>query len=496
MTPWAQINETHSAVVVFFGDHAYKVKKPVSLGFLDFSTREAREAICHKEVELNRRLAPDVYEGVADVLGPDGQVCEHLVVMRRMPQDRRLTVLVRAGAPVEAQLRQVARMVAGLHSRGCRGLEIDRQGGWEALRSRWTAGFNQVAKMPGVLDAEATAEVERLALRFLDGRRPLFDARVEQGRIVDGHGDLLADDIFCLDDGPRILDCLEFDDDLRFVDGLDDAAFLSMDLERLGAPRLAQLFLHDYAEFSGDPAPPSLWHHYVAYRAFVRAKVACVRHRQGDPHAAGEARDLTALTLRHLQASATCLIITGGTPATGKTTLAGALADHLGYTLLSSDHVRKELAGLVPWRHAPAPYGEGIYTEDWTERTYGELLSRAERLLGLGEPVILDASWTSAAHRAAAERIARQTSSDLVALRCTALPQVTADRLATRTGTASDADPAIAQAMALRTAPWPEATEIDTSVSFEQALDRALGTIRGRALAVPWRYQRPQMEPD
>ena len=108
-------------------------------------------------------------------------------------------------------------------------------------------------------------------------RDPLFAARAQAGRIVDGHGDLLADDIFCLDDGPRILDCLDFDDRLRWVDGLDDAAFLAMDLERLGAPELAEQFTGWYAEYSGDPAPTSLRHHYAAYRSLVRAKVDFLR---------------------------------------------------------------------------------------------------------------------------------------------------------------------------------------------------------------------------
>ncbi|MEU0568542.1 AAA family ATPase [Nonomuraea sp. NPDC005983] len=497
MTPWTQIKETHAAVVVFLGDHVVKLKKPVSLGFLDFAAREAREAACHEEVKLNRRLAPDVYEGVADVLGPDGRPCEHLVVMRRMPEERRLATMVRAGEAVEEHLRRIARLVASLHARARRGPLIDRQGGREALRSRWSASFEHVrALLAAPIDARTEAEIERLTWRFLDGRQALFEARVEEGRIVDGHGDLLADDIFCLDDGPRILDCLEFDERLRFLDGLDDAAFLAMDLERLGAPRLSELFLHWYAEFSGDPSPPSLWHHYVAYRAFVRAKVACVRHGQGDSHAAAQARDLADLALRHLQAGAVTLILVGGTPGTGKSTLAAALADRFGYTLLSSDHVRKELAGTAALQPAPAPYGEGIYTEEWTERTYAELLSRAGRLLQYGEPVILDASWIHAAHRADAERVAERTCSDLLALRCTTLPQVAAARIAGRTGGASDADKAIATTMAEVMAPWPEATEIDTSASAEQALDRALKAISARAFTVPWRFRQPLMEPD
>ena len=187
--------------------------------------------------------------------------------------------------------------------------------------------------------------MERLAGRFLAGRSALLDARVRGGHIVDGHGDLLAADIFCLADGPRILDCLEFDDKLRWLDGLDDAAFLAMDLERLGADELAGRFLDWYVEFSGDPAPASLRHHYVAYRAFVRAKVGCLRARQGDRLAGQEASQLAALTLRHLRAGAVTVVLVGGLPGTGKSALAGALADRLGWTVLSSDRIRKELAG-------------------------------------------------------------------------------------------------------------------------------------------------------
>ena len=171
--PYAGVSETLSAVVFFAGDRAYKLKKPVSTGFLDFSTPQARAAACQRETELNRRFALDVYLGVAQVRDPDRQVCDHLVVMRRMPAA-----------------------------------------------------------------------------------------------------------------------CLEFDDRLRWLDGLDDAAFLAMDLERLGARELAERFTGWYIEYSGDPAPRSLRHHYVAYRAFVRAKVACLRSGQGDQLAGGEARQL------------------------------------------------------------------------------------------------------------------------------------------------------------------------------------------------------------
>ncbi|MFC7384423.1 bifunctional aminoglycoside phosphotransferase/ATP-binding protein [Sphaerisporangium rhizosphaerae] len=521
--------------MVLLGDRAYKMKKPVRFGFLDFTDREARRAACQEEVALNRRLAPDVYEGVADVIGPDGRPCEHLIVMRRMPAERRLAVLARSGAPVGEHLRRIARQVASLHARARRGPEIDREGGGRALRARWTANLAEVRELHGgpggsgepgepgqhgeprehgelgehgrsgrsgesggpgsPVGAAALGAIERLALRFVDGREPLFRARVEQGRIVDGHGDLLAEDIFCLDDGPRILDCLEFDERLRFVDGLDDAAFLAMDLERLGAPGEAVAFLDHYAEFSGDPSPPCLVHHYVAYRAFVRAKVACLRHGQGGTGAGREAGELAELALRHLRAGAVTLVLVGGPPGTGKSALAGAVADRLGYTLLSSDRIRKEMAGLTPRTRAAAPFEEGIYRPEWTERTYGELLSRAERLLGLGEPVVLDASWTGAAHRSDAERVARRTFTDLVALRCAAPARVVAERLARRTAGVSDAGQAVSEAMAARTPPWPGAVEIDTGGAVEDALDQALGALRPPCAPAAPRFPRPRLEP-
>ena len=304
--PFAGTAETHSAVVFFAGDRACKLKKPVDLGFLNFTTREARAVACAREAALNREFAPDVYLGVAEVRGPDGQVCDHLVVMRRMPAARRLSTLVRSQAPVTGPLRQVARIIASQHARAARGPLIAEQGGQDALRGRWAENVAHTRQLlaslgpAGPLDPAAVDETDRLAMRFLAGRAPLLEARASAGRVLAGHGDLLAEDIFCLDDGPRILDCLDFDDRLRWLDGLDDASFLAMDLERLGAAALAEQFISDYAEYSGDPAPASLRHHYVAYRAFVRVLVACLRVSQGDPAMSFDARHLADLTLRHL----------------------------------------------------------------------------------------------------------------------------------------------------------------------------------------------------
>jgi aminoglycoside phosphotransferase family enzyme/predicted kinase len=460
---YAAVAETHSAVVFFVGERAYKLKKPVDLGFLDFTERDARAAACRREVDLNRRFAPDVYLGVAGVHGPDGRVCEHLVVMRRMPAARRLSTLVRAGAPVEAPLRQVARVLAARHAAAPRSAQISAQGSPDALWARWEASIAQLRGPAGRLPGPAAVdEVERLAGRFVAGRGALFEERIRGGYIVDGHGDLLADDIFCLDDGVRILDCLEFDDRLRWVDGLDDAAFLAMDLERIGSPRLAEKFTGWYAEYSADPAPAPLRHHYIAYRALVRAKIAALRAAQGDPLGGADARRLAGMTLSHLRAGAVTMVLVGGPPGTGKSALAGTLAGQLGFTVLSTDRIRKELAGVPPEQRCAAPWRSGIYSPAWTERTYTELLRRAGRLLARGESVIADASWGSPRHRTAAAALADTARADLVALRCAAPADVVQRRLSARTCGVSDADVAVARRMAAAHEPWPEAVTIDT----------------------------------
>jgi uncharacterized protein len=505
--PYAGVAETHSAVVYFAGDRAYKLKKPVNLGFLDFSTLPEREAACARETELNRRYAPDVYLGVADVRDPAGATCDHLVVMRRMPAARQLAALVRAGVPVRRPLRQVARILAAQHARAPRSEQISSQGRRDAVLGRWDDNLEQARLVRGrALGAEVIDETGQLARQFLAGRRPLFDERVSGGHILDGHGDLLADDIYCLDDGPRILDALDFDDRLRWLDGLDDAAFLAMDLERLGAPELARDFVSWYAEFSGDPAPASLRHHYVAYRAFVRAKVACLQAGQGRAAAAPQARQLAGIALRHLRAGAVTLVLIGGLPGTGKSTLAGAVADELGWTVLSSDRLRKELAGLPPEHSAAVAYGTGIYTEAWSERCYAELLHRAVALLGRGESVLLDASWTSAEERAAAAAAAAAASAGLVQLCCAASPELARLRMRSRPGTTSDADAAIARQMSAAMAPWPAATVIDTEAGgsgpagppagFRAVLQRALDAVRPHGPEHVWRPSRPVMLPD
>lgn len=478
-TPAAAVAETHATVVVFLGDRAYKVRKPVDLGFLDHRTRDARLLTSQREVELNRRLAPDVYLGVADVHAPDGSLADHLVVMRRMPADRRLSTLVAADDPrLAAELRRIARVVADFHARAARSSAADECAGRDALARRWRDNTREMTGLVGsVLDGDAVEAVDSLAAQYLAGRGPLIERRIAGGRAVDGHGDLLADDIFCLDDGPRILDCLEFDDRLRYEDVLADVAFLAMDLERLGRPDLAALFLDAYRDASGDAWPAAHAHHHIAYRAQVRAKIAAIRAAQGDEASAPAAEALLDLCRRHLEAGRIRLVLVGGLPGTGKSTLAAGLGASLGAVVLRSDVVRKELLGVPAERSAASAFGEGAYDPATTRRVYDELRRRAAEHLAMGESVVLDASWTDAAERDAARRVGVDAVADLFEVECVVPREVAAARIqarAARGGDASDADELVAAQMAARAGAWPEALEVSTLGAPDEVVARVL----------------------
>ena len=311
--PYAELKETHSALVFLLGDRAYKLKKAVDLGFLDFSTREKRLEALRCELRLNRRLAPDVYLGISDVTDIDSRLMDHLLVMRRMPDQRRLAHLVRTGADIDRELRAIAHLVATFHSTAASSPRISAEGGRDALRARWES--NAIESEPYVgsqLDAATFLDVRLLANRYLDGREALFEDRVRCGAIVDGHGDLLAEDIFCLPDGPRVLDCLEFDDRLRYLDRLDDVACLAMDLERLGSAAAAEAFVATYVDDIAEVSPDSLVHHYIAYRAFMRAKVACLSHVGG--HAGDDPQALLDLAHAHLDRARAGLTLSSAAP--------------------------------------------------------------------------------------------------------------------------------------------------------------------------------------
>ena len=393
VTDICSVRQTHVSILLFLGEHVFKLRKPLRFDFADFSSLSARADDCRREVDLNRRLAPDVYLGVADIT-MEGQTLDHLVVMRRLPTDRSLAHLVhsepeavwsrrapgrgqapgglpRSSRPIGADF---GHRLAAHHQRSIR----DERGGDGTLCR--LGARSERSRPPWWARSDATWQ----------GRDPLFTARIAADQICDGHGDLQADDIYCLEDGPRILDCLEFDERLRCGDVAADVAFLAMDLERLGNTEAAARFVSDYEESSGAQLPPSLLHTYIALRAYVRIKVACVRHEQGDPDAAEDAAGLLDLAQAHLERGRVHLVLVGGLPGSGKSTLANALGEALGAIVLRSDEFRGGRSDAA--HHAVSTtFRRGRYAPHRTRQVYDELISAARQHLGLGQSVVVDA---------------------------------------------------------------------------------------------------------
>ena len=460
--------ETHSALIILWGDEAHKVRKPLDLGFLDNTTVRARREQSRREVELNSRLAPDVYTGVLEVRGPDGEVIDHVVRMRRLPAHRSLAALVRsrhdgatAGGDTDivAGIREVARQVDHLHAASPRSEEIDAVGSPAAVAGLWRESLDHLRMLDVGRDApEIIDDIEVLAGDYLRGRAPLLEARVAAGRIVDGHGDLLTSDVYLTDVGPRIIDCLEFDDRLRYGDAILDIGFLAMDLDVSGARDLAVVLLEAYRDFSGDDAPPSLVHHYIAYRALVRSKVTAIRAEQAaDDTGAADARRALVLADRAVDSllrGRVRLVLVGGVSGSGKSTLAAPLARALAADLIRSDVVRRESVS-----------GDA-YSEEAVGAVYAELLARAAASLAMGRSVVLDATWLEPRRRAEAETIAADAHAELVEVACTAPRDELVRRITERARAGTDPSEATVDVLDAQLdglAPWPEALEVDTT---------------------------------
>ena len=471
--------ETHSALIFLWGDEAHKVRKRVDLGFLDNTTVGARGEQSRREVELNSRLAPDVYRGVLEVRGPDGEVVDHVVWMRRLPARRSLASLVRLraeGGPgggdtdIGVGLTEVARQIARLHAAGPRSEEIDAAGTPAAVAGLWAESLAHLRRLEVGRDApEIVDDIEVLATDYLRGRGPLLESRVTAGRIVDGHGDLLAADVYLLDDGPRVIDCLEFDDSLRYGDAVLDIGFLAMDLDASGARDLAVVLLSAYREASGDDAPPSLVHHYIGYRALVRSKVTAIRAEQaadgdGGRRDARRALELADLAVDSLLRARVRLVLVGGVSGSGKSTLAAPLAEALGAELLRSDVVRSDVVRPDVMR-AQAARGSDRYSEEAVGAVYAEMLHRAAASLALGRSVVLDATWLEPRRRAEAETVAADAHAELVEISCTAPRAALVRRITERARAGTDPSEAtvgVLDDQLARPAAWPDAIEVDT----------------------------------
>ncbi|HLF77665.1 MAG TPA: AAA family ATPase [Dehalococcoidia bacterium] len=449
-----ELVQTHISYVFLVDDEVFKVKKPVDLGFVDFTTLAKRRAACEAEVRLNRRgCAGGVYLGVEPIMrdaegryriGGAGEVIDYAVHMKRLPEDRMMDRLLEQDAVDFEMIGRLAGRVAQLHAEAERNDRITRVGGTATLAKNWRDTLEQVRPFVGqTLSQTRYQRIEAFANAFMDSEGELLQRRESDGRIRDCHGDMRSDSV-CFDDtlpdGICIYDCIEFNDAFRYCDTGLDIAFLAMDLDYRGRPDLSDLLIGLYAPTAGDPELPLLLNFYKCYRACVRGKVESLlsvdegvpaRQRSRARHRAQAYFCLAAAYARkRLQPG---VFLVSGPSGSGKSVLAGALAARLGSALLSTDMLRRQ---LFDERGRAAEMDAGIYTEESRGRIYAEMLARAQRLAADNRPLVLDATFIERRQREPFENLGRESNRPLLVVECSAPDEVVRARQQRREGEA------------------------------------------------------------
>ncbi len=399
--------ETHVSVVLLRDEVALKVKKAVRFPFLDYSTAAARRAACEAEVALNRRLAPEVYRGVIDVrvddagrwtLVGDGPIVDAAVLMQRMPVEASFASRLEQGRLGGRELALLADRIAEFHAAANHGVDIDAFATPAAILANAEANFVEAEPAATALLGRDAAHDARERLRaFLRDHEEKLLARISNGRIRDGHGDLRLEHVYLL--GEReivVLDCVEFSDRYRCGDVASDVAFLAMDLAWHGAPACAERWLAEYARASSDFDLYGVVDLYGAYRAWVRAKIEIANGRSE------RARKYLLLALAEVSAPIETprIIVVMGAIAAGKSTVAARIGARRCVPVIGADPIRKRMHGVPqPERIGSGEPFQGAYDPGATERVYGELLRCAEVVLRSGRSVVLDATFRTAALR-------------------------------------------------------------------------------------------------
>lgn len=506
---FVEVHQTHISVVFLAGPMAYKVKKPVGLGFVDYSTPERRRHYCEEEVRLNRRLAPDVYLGVVAVareggairVEGTGEVIEWAVKMRRLPESATLRDRLSGDRITADAMAELARRLARFHGSADPAPEVSACCTFAAIAANTRENLVPAAAQVGVTLSRST--LDRLGERTeasLARLRDLIEARAASGIPRDTHGDLRLDHVYWFPDHRPpgdwvVVDCIEFGARYRYADPISDIAFLAMELEVEGRSDLARAFVAEYLRAAGDAEGGELLPFYRAYRAAVRGKVEGLKAAAPEipeadrSKARGRGRALWLYALSELEEPGRrpCLVLLAGLPGTGKSTLARGLAERAGFTIIRSDRVRKELAGRGDDPPGDRSFGADIYTPEWDERTYAECLRRAEAVLFEAGRALVDASFRQESRRRHFLDAARRRGVIGRILLCRADPQVVRRRLDHRRDDASDAGWATYREAARRwedlgTSTRAATDEIDAGGAPEQTLEWAVAALRESGL--------------
>jgi aminoglycoside phosphotransferase family enzyme/predicted kinase len=492
-----ELVQTQMSFVFLTDDYAYKVKKPVNLGYLDYTTHEKRQFYCQKEVELNRRLCPKVYLGVVPItryrgailVAGKGEVIEHAVKMRRLPQEAMMDVLLAKNHVSPEMITSVAKKLVAFHHKAETNASISAFGNIKAITQNTEENFSQTNKYIGNTISPAKYQhIKDYTNSFIEKNTPLFDKRIAQGRIRDCHGDLHTAHI-CFADGICIYDCIEFNDRFRYCDVASEVAFLAMDLDHYGRADLSRSLVNAYIAESRDRELLTLLGFYKCYRAYVRGKVESFK--LDDPYIAPAEKSHTLeiassyFDLAHAYTrSRPILFITTGLVGTGKTALAQALAKRLGLMVISSDVTRKQLAGIPVTERRFEKLDTGIYSPEFSRKTYDKMFSEAKAILSDGGSVILDASFVKARERLKAKGLASDIGADFIIIECTLDEESIKQRLAQRLEQGSISDgrweiykPQKRQFQPVIEVPPKNHVIIDTSLPIEETVKQVLDKI-------------------
>ncbi|MFQ5917072.1 MAG: AAA family ATPase [Candidatus Binatia bacterium] len=414
-----ELRQTHISYVFLAGQYVYKVKKPVRFTFLDYSTLDKRYHFCQEELRLNRRLAPKVYLEVVPIMEREGEyapgeqlmtggrwtLAEYAVKMRRLPEDRMLATLLKEGRVGNEEIHAIAERLVSFHLAAA----TDRAplfGAPETIWLKFANNFKETERLIGqTISRKEYHAIQEFGRRFLMENRDLFQARLREERIREGHGDLRAEHI-CLTSDIVVYDCIEFDERLRYCDVASEIAFLAMDLDFLGASKLSEELVAAYRTMAQDETLCQLLPFYKCYRAYVRGKVESLKSQEKEVPdeerkiAKNQAKRYFHLAYRYAKGTpASALLIVCGLVGTGKSTIARLLGDLTGFVVFNSDSVRKRLADIPPTARVQDGFRTGIYTDTFTRLTYETLLDEAERSLKDGRGVIVDATFKDPLHR-------------------------------------------------------------------------------------------------
>jgi uncharacterized protein len=480
-----QVIETHISYVLLTGEFAYKIKKAVALGFLDFRTLAARRFYCERELLLNSRLAPALYLEVVPItgtaaaprIGGDGPAIEYAVKMTEFPQTALLTSVLARGALTAAHIDQLAATLAGFHTGAARAAVDSRFGSAPAILELAVENFAEIERLLEQEEGrEALASLRLWTHREHAARAALFAARRRSGFVRECHGDLHLGNIALIGEQVTIFDCIEFSDDMRWSDVMADVAFLVMDLQDRGRSDFGWRALNMYLELTGDYEGVQLLRFYVVYRAMVRAKVACMRARQTTDRTArasklAEYHEYLRLARRWTTSSPRGVVITRGPTGSGKTTRSEALVEMAGAIRIRTDVERKRLHGLARLARSGSALDAGLYSASETERTYLTVAQLARTVANAGYPVVVDGTFLQRRQRDQFRALAAALHLPFVILDFVAAPHTLRERVRARHASGADASEADVRVLEhqLQVAEPPGADEGALTVTHDAA---------------------------